>query len=192
VAWESLNSDGLGGYGVVARRFASSGASVGGELQVNAFTAGTQRAPALGVDSDGDFVVAWQSDPGDASYTGIFAQRFSPIGTLDVDANGSVQALTDGLLFLRFAFTLTGPALTNGAVGAGCTRCDAPSIAAYLAGLGLALDVDGTGTVQPLTDGLLVLRFLFGLTDGPLTSSAVGAGCGRCDATTILPYLQSL
>ena len=54
------------------------------------------------------------------------------------------------------------------------------------------LDVDGNGTTEPLTDGLLVLRFLFGFTGATLTTGAVGAGCTRCDAAAIVAYLQSL
>jgi hypothetical protein len=146
----------------------------------------------VAVGAEGRFVVAWQSYDQDGDYSGVFAQRFSPIGTLDVDGNGAVTALTDGLLFLRFAFSLTGTSLTSGAVGAGCTRCDAASILPYLSGLGLQMDIDGNGAVQPLADGLLVLRFLFGLTDTSLTGSAVGMGCTRCDAAAILPYLQAL
>ena len=41
--------------------------------------------------------------------------------------------LTDGLLVLRYLFGFTGDTLITGAVGANCTRCDAPSIEAYLA-----------------------------------------------------------
>jgi hypothetical protein len=51
---------------------------------------------------------------------------------LDADGNGSLGALTDGLLILRFEFGFTGTTLTSNAVGANCTRCDGASIAAYL------------------------------------------------------------
>ena len=54
------------------------------------------------------------------------------------------------------------------------------------------LDIDGNGAVAPLTDGLLVLRFLFGFTGTTLTSGAVGGGCTRCNAAAIEPYLQGL
>ena len=56
-------------------------------------------------------------------------------------------------------FGFSGPTLTNGALGNNCTRCDPAAIAAHLTGLGLQLDVDGNGSVTPLTDGLLILRF---------------------------------
>jgi hypothetical protein len=55
------------------------------------------------------------------------------------------------------------------------------------------LDVDGDGETQPLTDGLLVLRFLFGLTGAALTASAVDQiECTRCDATAITAFLETM
>jgi hypothetical protein len=43
--------------------------------------------------------------------------------------------LSDGLLVLRFLFGFSGAALTTGAVGVDCTRCEAEEIEAYLSGL---------------------------------------------------------
>jgi hypothetical protein len=51
---------------------------------------------------------------------------------LDIDGNGSTDPLTDGLLALRGLFGFSGATLTTGAIGGGCSRCDAPSIEAYL------------------------------------------------------------
>jgi hypothetical protein len=116
---------------VFARRFASTGAALTGDLQVNSYTTGSQSDPLVAADADGDFVVAWTS-PHDGDPNGVFAQRFVAPTILDVDGNGSFGALTDGLLILRFAFGFTGATLIGGAVGPGCTRCDAPAIAAYI------------------------------------------------------------
>jgi hypothetical protein len=45
----------------------------------------------------------------------------------------------------------------------------------------------------PLTDGLLVQRFLFGFTGATLTTGAVDTNlCDRCDANAIQVYLQAL
>ena len=127
------------------------------------------------------------------AFDGIFAQRMGEPVTLDVDGNGSIQPLTDGLLLLRDLFGFTGTTLTTGAVGNDCSRCDGSSIDSYLDGLGLVLDVDGNGTITALTDGLLVLRFLFGFTGATLTTGAVDANlCTRCDAAAIQTYLQTL
>ncbi len=194
VAWESLSQEGVGSYGVFARRFSSAGNALGVDFQVNSFTAGSQSKAAVASAADGDFVVAWNGDLQDGDYFGVFAQRFTPLATLDIDGNGQIQPLTDGLLFLRYTFQFSGTVLTANAVGPGCTRCDAAAILSYLSGLGAQLDIDGSGgPIQPLTDGLLVLRFTFGFSGTVLTANAVAMGsCSRCDHTEILPYLKSL
>lgn len=79
VAWASNSQDG-DGWGVFAQMFSSSGGVVGGELQVNTYTAGLQRFPAVGIDGSGDFVVVWQSLGQDGSLDGVFAQRFDSSG----------------------------------------------------------------------------------------------------------------
>ena len=108
----------------------------------------------------------------------------------DVDGNGSVTALTDGLLILRFLFGLTGTSLTNGALGAGATRTDPADIVAYLQCLASTmLDVDANGSLSALTDGLLILRRLFGLSGTTLTNAVLGAGATRTDPTDIAAFI---
>ena len=52
---------------------------------------------------------------------------------VDIDGDGLYLPLTDGLLLLRFSFGFSGATtLITGAVSGSCTRCDAPSITAYL------------------------------------------------------------
>lgn len=53
-------------------------------------------------------------------------------GPMDVDQNGKVDALTDGLLMLRYFFGLRGAALINGAIANGAARNTAAAIEAYL------------------------------------------------------------
>ncbi len=53
------------------------------------------------------------------------------------------------------------------------------------------LDVDGNGTIDALTDGLLVLRAMFGLTGTAVTNGAIGAGNpSRTTWAQIQPYLN--
>ncbi len=78
VAWSSFEQDGYG-TGVFAQRFSSAGAPVGGEFQVNAYTVGTQRFPAMAAIADRSFVVVWQSARDGAGY-GIFARLFASSG----------------------------------------------------------------------------------------------------------------
>ena len=54
-------------------------------------------------------------------------------GSLDVDGNGQIDALTDGLVLMRAMFGLAGTAVTNGAIGGGTpTRSTWAVIQPYL------------------------------------------------------------
>ncbi len=110
---------------------------------------------------------------------------------LDVDGNGVAEPLTDGLLILRFLFGFTGTALTQGALGAGATRTG-PEIEEYLARAGAALDADGDDTLQPLTDGILALRFLFGFSGTVLVTGALDPDATRTDPAAIAGFLDRL
>ncbi|MBI3449264.1 MAG: hypothetical protein HY049_10160 [Acidobacteria bacterium] len=79
VAWKSAGQDG-DADGVVARAFSSAGLPAGGEIQVNAFTTGSQRRPVVGADAAGGFVVAWDSPGRDGSGLGVLARRFDGAG----------------------------------------------------------------------------------------------------------------
>ena len=53
----------------------------------------------------------------------------------DIDGNGDVEPLADGLILLRYLFGLRGAVLIEGAIDlASCTRCTAPEVETYLAG----------------------------------------------------------
>jgi hypothetical protein len=82
VAWQSNEQDGSG-YGIFAQRFSSAGGFLGGELPANSYTTGAQAFPDVAMDSDGDFVVVWQSDGQDGSNEGIFGQRYDSGGAAD-------------------------------------------------------------------------------------------------------------
>ncbi len=56
---------------------------------------------------------------------------------------------------------------------------------------GCTLDVDGNGAQDALTDGLLIIRALFGLTGTAVTSGAIGSGSPmRTTWAQIQPYLN--
>ena len=110
---------------------------------------------------------------------------------LDADGNSSYDALTDGLLIIRYLFGLTGSSLTNGAIGTGATRMDAAAVLTQLDYLKPLLDVDGNGQADALTDGLMLMRYLFGLRGGALVAGAIGPGALR-NAAQIEAYIQSL
>jgi hypothetical protein len=112
--------------------------------------------------------------------------------TIDIDLDGEVEPLTDGLLILRRLFSFSGSTLIAGAVDADCTRCDAPAIETYLDSILAQLDIDLDGEVEPLTDGLLILRRLFSFSGSTLIAGAVDADCTRCDAPAIETYIDGL
>lgn len=111
----------------------------------------------------------------------------------DIDGNGQAGALTDGLLTLRFLFGFAGNTLTSNAIGQGATRTSAVDIQNYLQ-KGISsdvLDIDESGDIQALTDGLLVLRYLFGFREESLINNAVGNNATRSSANAISAYIQS-
>jgi hypothetical protein len=78
VVWEDQVQDGSN-YGVYAQRYDNTGAPQGVEFRVNTYTTFNQSNPAIAMDSDGDFVVIWQSFQ-DGSSNGIYAQRYDNTG----------------------------------------------------------------------------------------------------------------
>ena len=115
---------------------------------------------------------------------------------LDIDANGTTDALTDGLVTLRYLFSMRGDPLIGGVVGSGALRATAPDIESYLAGLvtgaPATLDIDGDGQVGALTDGLIIVRYLFGIRGATLVSGALGAGATRTTSGDVETYMATL
>jgi hypothetical protein len=108
----------------------------------------------------------------------------------DIDNDGRADALTDGLLFLRFTFGLSGGSLTNGLISDGSEFTSASDIERELKSIYDASgDIDGDGNIDALTDGLLLLRYLFGLSGESLTSGVVASGAVRTDGSSIGSYI---
>ena len=114
-----------------------------------------------------------------------------PSPTLDIDGNGVIDALTDGLVAIRYLFGFRGETLTEDVVGEGATR-NTEEIVAYLDEVGdMMLDVDGNGTAGALTDGILFMRHALGFSDQALISGAVSEDATRTTASAINAHLQS-
>jgi hypothetical protein len=115
--------------------------------------------------------------------------------TLDVDASITAtkyDALTDGLIVMRYLFGLTGTSMVNNALGGTATRTDPGDVLGYLDSIRTAIDIDGNGNTDALTDGLLIIRYLFGLRGASLINGAVGANATRTTAPAIESYIQTL
>jgi hypothetical protein len=119
----------------------------------------------------------------------------APFSELDSDRDGQEDALTDALLVLRYVFGFRDAALITGAYDSiNCDYCTADEIETHIASILHLLDIDDSGgSPDALTDGLLVLRYLFGFRGTVLTTGAVNLlDCNRCTAALIEPHLESL
>lgn len=122
----------------------------------------------------------------------LAAQAAPPTPTLDVDGNGSADALTDGILIARYLFGFTGDNLVRDAVGPGASRTTSAAIVQQLQRLrGLALDVDLSGSAEALSDGVVAVRYLFGFTGTNMTDNAVIANGMRNTPAAILNHLDN-
>lgn len=139
-------------------------------------------------------VVSSSSDPDDnASSHFMMSNPALASGDWDIDNNGQADALTDGLLFLRYAFGLTGDALVSGVVASDAQYTTASDIEQELATVYTSSgDIDGNGEVDALTDGLLLLRYLFGLDGDTLTAGVIGNGATLTDSAALETYLSTL
>lgn len=78
--WQSRDQDGSN-YGVYAQRYNSQGIALGGEFRVTTITSGSQSAPTVGMDAEGDFVVVWHSaKESRGTGFGVYAQRYNAAG----------------------------------------------------------------------------------------------------------------
>ena len=111
--------------------------------------------------------------------------------SFDIDQSSSLTALTDGLLVIRHLFGFSGTTLTAQATDANGSRIVAADISAFLTNADTELDIDGDGATTALTDGLLLIRYLFGFSGDALVNGAVGTGATRTTATQIETYINS-
>ncbi|MEO8275629.1 MAG: hypothetical protein ABI639_05375 [Thermoanaerobaculia bacterium] len=88
VVWESTGSagDDTSSHSIQARRFDVAGTPVGVEFQVNTYTTGNQRLPAVAMSTLGSFVVVWESYGSvgnDSSLRSVQGQRYQANGLPD-------------------------------------------------------------------------------------------------------------
>ena len=110
--------------------------------------------------------------------------------SFDIDGNRQARALTDGLLVIRHLFGFTGDALATGAIAIDASRERAEDISALLSSVSSELDIDGNGETKALSDGLLLIRYLFGFTGEALITGAVGEGATRITSESVEAFIR--
>jgi len=109
---------------------------------------------------------------------------------VDIDGSGGAEAATDGLMIARHLFGFSGTAVTDGALAGSATRVGASAVTDFFGAIRDAiLDVDGNGVIEPLTDGILLSRYLAGFSGAELVAGAVGEGAARGSPEAILRFL---
>ena len=110
--------------------------------------------------------------------------------TWDFDGNGHADALTDGLILLGYTFGLREEALVKNATAPDATRSPAEIEQSIQNALVIA-DIDNNSELNALTDGLLLLRYLFGLTGDVLIDDVIASNANRKTAEEITQHLET-
>jgi len=109
---------------------------------------------------------------------------------LDVDGNNKADAMTDGIMILRYLMGFSGGPLVEGSLARDANRTDPDEIAAFLDTCrDTMLDVDANGQADAMTDGIIILRYLFGFTGDALVEDALSPVATRTDPAEIEVFL---
>ena len=111
---------------------------------------------------------------------------------MDLDGNTKYDALSDGMLLVRSMFGLEGDVLINGSIASDAAYISSTDILNRIELLGDLRDIDGNGDIDALTDGLLVVRHLFGLEGEALIAGVIAENATRVTAAEIEIYLEIL
>ena len=89
-------------------------------------------------------------------------------------------------------FGLDGNSLVTGTIASDAAYTESVDIESRIETLGDLADIDGNGNVDALTDGLLILRYLFGLQGDTLINDVIASDATRKTAEEIEAHLASL
>ena len=173
----------------VSANWASLFGSWPGELPASLLTINFNTAG----DFDGNATTIGLSSVSNASGYAFAPEAYEmPIntGSWDFDADGNADALTDGMLLLRYAFGLRGELLVSNAM-AEDSQLSHGEIQNNLISAHSYLDIDNDGDIGALTDGLMLLRYLFGLRGDSITTDAISPNAERTSYEAIEAYLET-
>jgi len=113
---------------------------------------------------------------------------------LDIDGDGIVNALSDGLLiFYYLNMSLETHTDLSKLVPENASRSNIEQITEFLDKGKTYLDIDGNGIIEPTTDGLLLLRYMFGINRGSsLTQNMLTEESVRNNVESIVVYINEL
>ena len=111
-------------------------------------------------------------DSCESGYVPLFGNCYSIMETDSINLSG--QSLTDGVTAPDANFVYSGDLIQR------------------FNSTGLLLDIDDDKSIDALTDGLLILRFLFGIRGENLSSDALSPNAERNTVRELEEYLQAL
>ena len=147
---------------------------------------------SVNVDTVGTYTVSYNVSDISGNAASQVTRTVQIGGIIDIDGNGQYDALTDGLLLLRSMFGLDGNALIASALASNATITSSQEILSEIGRLGMLVDIDGNGQIDALTDGLLTLRYLFGLQGDILINGVIADDATRITAEEIEAHLENL
>jgi len=114
-------------------------------------------------------------------------------GMVDVDADGSVSMLGDGVLLARHEAGLRDEALTAGVLGPAAARTTADELSRFMQHTRPLYDIDGDLWLMSPTDRMLLFRYLLGFRGESLTLGLeIDPSAERTTADAIEAYLRAL
>ena len=169
-----------------------SGPTWPGELPVDLFDVVITTTEAI---ADLDvYPVRFSTSDASTGYNLSAPSVYNPVvlASLDIDGDGSAKALSDGLMVIRRMFGFSGMTLINGAVSAEAIYASPEAIAERIDAFSEGFDVDANGETKALSDGLMIIRRLFGFSGETLVAGAIAPDATRSDPGEIAGYIDSL
>jgi len=127
--------------------------------------------------------------PGDPINGAVPEERNCDSVVWDIDQNNSVDALTDGLLLMRYAFGLRGDSLTENVISSD-SLIDKAAVEQNIEQIMHLVDINDDGNFDALTDALILLRYLFDVTGNGLVDEEMLTS-NRPSAGSIKAYIES-